>query len=91
MTPRARRVVDVGLDVAGCSHISVCMAGAISTGRPGSEEHVGEQVVGAVRWPARAEQVGRRRRDDDQVGVPPECDVWNLVGIGPHIEVATGR
>ena len=51
---RAARSVATLSCTAGCSHISVCMAGQTSTGRPGHEQGGGEQVVGEARW--------RRRR-----------------------------
>ena len=52
---------------AGCSHISVCMAGQSSTGGPGGQQGGGEQVRGDPRRVA-ADQAGRGRGHHDQVG-----------------------
>ena len=66
---------------AGCSHISVCIAGQTTTGRGGGEEGGGEQVVREARGVAR-EQVGRGGRDDDDVGPLPEAGVRDrVVGV----------
>ena len=53
--------------VAGCSHISVCMAGASTTGQRAVSKRGGQQVAGHARGGA-GEQVGGRGGDDDQVG-----------------------
>ena len=51
---------------------------------PGGEQGVGQQVVGhAVR--GLGHQVGRRRRDHDQVGGLPDPDVRHLVHVVPHL------
>ena len=81
--PRERSVATLAC-VAGCSHISVCMAGANDHRAPGGEQGVGQQVVGEPVCGLR-EQVGRGRRDDDEVGGLPDAHVRHLVDRGPHL------
>ena len=81
--PRARSVATLAW-VAGCSHISVCIAGREHDRAAGGEQGVGEQVVGqAVR--GLGQQVGGRRRDHDEVGLLPDPHVRHLVDVGPHV------
>ena len=84
MEPRRRSVATLSM-VAGWNHISVCIAGANSTGhravtawrsagrRPG-RDGTGEQVRGSG-------------RDDDEVGFLPDADVRHLVDVIPDAGV----
>ena len=70
--------------VAGCSHISVCIAGREHDRAARGEQGVGEQVVGqAVGGPG--QQVGGGRGDDDEVGLLAEPDVRDLVDVVPDL------
>ena len=80
-TPRRRSVARLSC-TAGCSHISVCMAGQTTHRRPGGQQRGGEQVVGDARrrrrraagpWPGRHDQVGRLAEAGvrDRVGARP--------------------
>ena len=75
--------------VAGCSHISVCIAGANTTGqRAVSSVLVSRSSAMPVR--GLGEQVGGGRRDHDQVGVLAEAHVRHLVARRPRRRSATG-
>ena len=83
IAPRRRSVATLSC-VAGCSHISVCIAGANTTGQRRGQQRGGEQVVGAAGGGA-GQQVGGRRGDDDEVGLLADPHVRHLVDVGPHV------
>ncbi len=62
---------------AGCSHISVCMAGHTITGRPGGEDRGGEQPVGDAVGVG-AEKARRGRDDQHEIGATARdgCAGW---------------
>ena len=81
--PRARSVATLAW-VAGCSHISVCIAGANTTGQR-AVSRVLVSRSSARPCAALREQVGGRGRDHDQVGLLPDPHVRHLVHVGPHL------
>ena len=88
-TPRRRSVARFSC-TAGCSHISVCMAGHTITGARVASTVAVEQPVGDPVGVA-AEKARRRRRPR-----APDRRVWprwvcgNGVGLGPQASVCTG-
>ncbi len=75
-TPRRRSVARLSC-TAGCSHISVCMAGHTITGRPGGEDRGGEQSVGdPVGVAAQKARRGRGPRAPDRRVGPDRCGGW---------------
>ncbi len=76
VTPRARSVATLAT-VAGFCHISVCMAGATTDGRPAGQDRVAEQVRGEAARELR-EKVRRGGGDHDQVGRLADRDVPHL-------------
>ena len=81
---RGARSVATLATVAGCSHISVCIAGANTHRAARGQQRVGEQVVGEAVG-GLGQQVGGGRRDDHQVGVLADADVRHLVDVGPDL------
>ena len=74
---------------AGCSHISVCMAGQTTHRRPGGEQRGGEQVVGDARGVGTEQAGGGRARP--RSGRRPGrggCAGWGR--RSSHSEVCTG-
>ena len=87
-TPRRRSVAMLSA-TAGCSHISVCIAGqTIDRGARG-EQDVGQQI-GRQPGGVRADQAGRRRRDEDEVGRLAERGVRDRAVARPTGSVCTG-
>ena len=84
-TPRERSVATFAT-VAGCSHISVCIAGANTTGHRAVSKRRGQQIVRAAHDRSR-HQVSGGRRDDDEIGFLPEPDMRNLGHVGEHAGV----
>ena len=73
--------------VAGCSHMRGFIAGAISTGRVGREQHRGGEVV-RVAAGHLGHQVGGRGRHHDEVGLAREPDVADVeLGRGSNRSV----
>ena len=81
--PRRRRVATFSC-VAGCSHISVCIAGHEDHRAGRGQQRGGEQVVGAAHGGA-GQQVGGGRGDDDEVGVLADAHVRDLGDVGPDV------
>ncbi len=78
-TPRLRSRATLSA-TAGCSHISVCMAGADQHRGAGSDQHIRQQVVG-VSMRIGGEQLRSGGRHDDQVGVLPQLSVGNRCSL----------
>ena len=77
--------------VAALLHICRFIAGATSSGQSRARQSVDEQVVGAAVRELR-EEIGGRRRDDDDVGAARELDVVHgVVAPEAHRSVSTGR
>ena len=88
-TPRRRSMAMLST-TAGCSHISVCIAGQITTGaRVASSVLVSRSVDRPVR--VGGDDPRRRRGDDDQVGRLPELGVRDRGGrVVDQSSVCTG-
>ena len=69
---------------AGCSHISVCIAGQTSTGARVASRTLRQQV-GRQPGGVGADQPGRRRGDDHEVGLLTEPGVRDRVGAVPQV------
>ena len=93
IAPRSRSVATFAR-VAGCSHISVCIAGREHHRAARGEQGVGEQVAGQAVG-GLGEHVGGGRRDHHQVGALPDPDVGHLVhglpDVGRHRVAGQGR
>ncbi len=76
VTPRLRSRLRFAC-VAACSHISVCIAGATTSGADEASTGRREQVVGHAGGKA-GKRVRGRGRDDDEVGRLPDRDVADL-------------
>ena len=81
--PRRRSVATLSC-VAGCSHISVCMAGTNTTGQ------VAVSSVAVSRSSARpggraGQQVGGGGGDDDELGLAADPDVRDLGHVVPDV------
>ena len=81
--PRSRRVATLAW-VAGCSHISVCIAGANTTGQR-AVSRVLVSRSSARPWAALASRSAVAGRDHDQVGRLADPDVRHLVDVGPDV------
>ena len=87
-TPRRRSVARFSCTAA-CSHISVCIAGATSTGARVASSVAREQVVGDAGG-VLAEELRGGRRDDDEVGALAEPRVRDRLAAPSKSEVRAG-
>ena len=81
---RGSRSVATLARVAGCSHISVCIAGASTTGQRAVSSVFGQQVVGEAVG-GLGQQVGGGGGDDDEVGRLADPHVRDGVDVVPGV------